>query len=483
MVASSPAAMLGKYELVRRIGQGGMSEVFLARARSIGGFERLVVIKRLLPKLAADAAFVRMFLDEARIAAQLHHGNIVQVHDVDSADGAVFYAMEYLRGHDLHHISAALRASARPFPLDQAIAIALASCAGLHYAHQLTDAGGELLGLVHRDVSPHNIVVTFDGGVKIIDFGIAKIAGARTETQSGTVRGKVRYMSPEQVLAQPLDGRSDIFATAIVLYELVTGVRLFDLGDYDALHAIVYTDAAPASSVMPGVPRELERILARGLARDRAARYPSALEMQLELQTLARERGLDVSGLALAHFMASVFPEEASQTTRPVLETLRVDTGLWALGAEDESDLGLDGETTAAARPGALETHTLPQPAPATARRRWPLVIAGLCAVAAVAAIAWWQLAPAARPPAAAIVAPAAPPPPPAKPAPVTAAPASPASPAPIVEAHPAAAPPRTRATATVTAGKRKPSKPAPVPAPEKPAPPRAHDPDELMPY
>src|SRR5262249_34186840 len=154
----------------------------------------------------------------------------------------------------------------------------------------------------------------------------------------GTLRGKIRYMSPEQVLAQPLDGRSDIFAAAIMLYELTTGTRLFDFGDYDALHAIVYMDAPPPSSKRWDFPPQLEKILLRGLARDRAARYASALDMQLELQDFAREHRLDVSALGLSRVMAEVFPDEATQSTRPVLETLYVETGAWALGGDGELD-------------------------------------------------------------------------------------------------------------------------------------------------
>jgi serine/threonine protein kinase len=307
----APGTMLKKYELLRLLGVGGMAEVHLARTRSMGGFERLVVLKRMRPGLATSRGGVRRFLNEARIAAKLHHANIVQVHDVDEVDGAVFYAMEFLQGHDVRQIVRALELARRPFPLEHAINIGLGVCAGLHHAHEARGSDGRVLGLVHRDVSPHNIVVTFDGTVKIIDFGVAKSRDTPNLTRSGDIRGKCRYMSPEQCLSQPLDRRSDVFAIAIVLYGLTTGRQLFrDLSEYAALKAIVEGDIAPPSCVDRSYPPELERIVMKGLECDRAARYETALAMQLDLEAFARARGLDVSPLSLARFMEALYEDE-----------------------------------------------------------------------------------------------------------------------------------------------------------------------------
>src|SRR5690348_3663788 len=189
---AEPLGRLGRYELLSLIAKGGMGEVFLARTRGLGGFEKLVVIKRNLPTMAQDSG---PLLAEARLVATLQHTNIVQVNDVGTDNGTVFVAMEFLHGQDLRSV---LRRSNAPLPLDQAIAMALGVCAGLHYAHDKRDADGSLLELVHRDVSPSNVFVTYDGGVKLIDFGIAKATSLPSETQLGTVKGKPGYMSPEQ---------------------------------------------------------------------------------------------------------------------------------------------------------------------------------------------------------------------------------------------------------------------------------------------
>jgi serine/threonine protein kinase len=197
--ASAAAPMpgqLGRYEILKRLAVGGMAEIFLARLSGISGFERLVVVKRILPQLATNPEFVRMFFDEARIAATLHHSNIVQVFDVGTVDGQYFFAMEYLHGEDLSGIMRALLAAGRGLPLEAALVISLGVCAGLHYAHEMVGVDGEPLGIVHRDVSPQNVIVTFDGGVKLLDFGIAKASNRLAVTRCGTLKGKVRTCLP-----------------------------------------------------------------------------------------------------------------------------------------------------------------------------------------------------------------------------------------------------------------------------------------------
>ena len=199
-----PGMQIGRYELIRPLAVGGMAEIFLARATGIEGFEKLVVIKRILPHLAGSDEFVSMFLDEARLAASLHHANVAQVYDIGNDDGSYFFAMEYIEGKDVRHIRKQLHRTGGRLPLEHTIGIVLAVAAGLHAAHDKRGRDGRPLNIVHRDVSPSNIIVTFDGGVKLIDFGIAKAAQRQTHTRTGVLKGKSAYMSPEQWTDLPL---------------------------------------------------------------------------------------------------------------------------------------------------------------------------------------------------------------------------------------------------------------------------------------
>jgi serine/threonine protein kinase len=305
---------LSKYELLCPLASGGMAQLYLARTTGLAGFEKLVVVKRILPEFATNASFVTMLLDEARIAATLQHANVVQVYDVGSASGTVFFAMEFLHGHDLKTVLARALSRGRRIPLGQAVAIVLSVCSGLHYAHSKTGPRGQPLGIVHRDVSPHNVFSTYDGLVKVIDFGIAKAADRLSRTHSGVLKGKFGYMSPEQCQSRPLDARSDVFCIAILLYELTTGTRLF-AGDneYEVLKAVVETDPVAPSTRVADYPADLEAIVMKGLSRAKNARYPSALHMQKDLEAFAQRYKLDVSQFGVAQLMAELFePELAS---------------------------------------------------------------------------------------------------------------------------------------------------------------------------
>src|SRR5215468_6016232 len=244
-----------------------MAELFLAHLPGIEGFARKVVIKRVLPELARDRDFVEMFLEEARLAATLHHQNIVAVHDIDHDEGGYFFAMEHLHGADVGEL---LRTTDGDLPLPIALEIARGACAGLHHAHERKGPGGPL-GIVHRDVSPQNIFVTFDGGVKLLDFGIARAVQQSPShyTRSGTLRGKLPYMSPEQCRGLPIDRRSDVFSLAVVIWEMTVGERLFGAhreSEFEILKAIVEADALRPSSRKPGYPAALEAIVMKGLA-------------------------------------------------------------------------------------------------------------------------------------------------------------------------------------------------------------------------
>ena len=219
----------GKYTLLRKLAMGGMAELFLALQKSVAGFEKLLVIKRILPAMNRDRAFIDMLLHEARIAATLTHANIVQIFDVGQVDGTYYIAMEHVHGEDLRGIVRQMRKKGViEFPLEHAIEIMLGVTSGLSYAHEKRDLDGSPLNIVHRDISPQNVVVTFSGDVKIVDFGIAKSDTKMTiETQSGKLKGKVPYMSPEQARGEAIDARSDVFAVGVMLFELTTGRRLF----------------------------------------------------------------------------------------------------------------------------------------------------------------------------------------------------------------------------------------------------------------
>jgi len=275
MTAATDASLdrFGRYTLLKPIASGGMAEVHLASLQGAAGIQKLVAIKRILPEHARDAEFVAMFLNEARIAASLHHANVVQAYDFGSEDGRYFLTMEYLRGLDTRRIVQELGRTGRRMPLEIAIAIGIGAAAGLHYLHEKRDAAGQPLGLVHRDISPPNIFLTSDGIVKLVDFGIAKAVRRAGETRTGTVKGKVSYLSPEQCRCEPLDRRSDIFSLAIVLWELTIGRRLFlGTSDLEVMNAIDKVDAPRPSQMVSRYPRELERIITRGLTRDRNRR-------------------------------------------------------------------------------------------------------------------------------------------------------------------------------------------------------------------
>jgi serine/threonine protein kinase len=300
----------GKYEIIRRIAVGGMAEIHLARATGLEGFEKLVVIKRVLPQLASNEEFVQWFLDEARLAARLHHSNIVQVYDIGSVDGQYFLSMEFLHGQDLRQITKAVARRKATIPLPHALTIVMNVCAGLQYAHDCV-VDGKPLDLVHRDVSPQNVFVTYYGGVKILDFGIARASTRLSQTRVGMIKGKVSYMSPEQCAGLPLDRRSDVFALAIMLWELTVGRRLFG-GDteWEVLKKIADGVVPRPSELCPGYPAALERIVMKGLEHDRERRYASAEALLLDLEAFVRERQLRCSSVALTHYMRDLFRDQ-----------------------------------------------------------------------------------------------------------------------------------------------------------------------------
>ena len=318
---------LGKYTLVRKLATGGMAELFLAIQRSLGGFEKLIVIKRILPAMNQDSGFVDMLLHEARVAATLTHPNVVQVFDVGMADGAYFIAMEHVHGEDLRSIVRQMkRRNATEFPMEHALSIVLGLCAGLSYAHEKRDLNGVPLDIVHRDISPQNVLVTFSGDVKIVDFGIAKSTGKVGEdTASGRLKGKVPYMSPEQARGETVDWRSDLFAAGVILFELTTGRRLFKAAsEYETFKLICERELPLPSRVCPGYPPDLEAIVMRALARDRSERWQSAREMQAALEEYVRRDRLAASRTGLSQFLRSLFADKLARHHESLVEDKRL---------------------------------------------------------------------------------------------------------------------------------------------------------------
>jgi eukaryotic-like serine/threonine-protein kinase len=309
---------LGKYELVRRLNSGGMAELYLARQPGPRGFEKTVVIKRLLPNLIGDAALVRMFLNEARIAARLSHPNIVQIFDLGSVGKEYFLAMEYVEGRDLGEVQERAGRVGKPMPQSIAAYVGVRLCAALAHAHNLSDAVGRRLGIVHRDVSPQNILVSYEGEVKLADFGIAKATALAAETQAGLLQGKRGYMSPEQCRNEPVDARSDIFAVGIVLYELACRRRLFRRNtELATMRAVLDDPIPPPSAVVDDVPDELEAVIMRALARSPEERYADAQLLELDLSQAMRDCGWSVQPGDAATYMAELYPPSERESTMP----------------------------------------------------------------------------------------------------------------------------------------------------------------------
>jgi eukaryotic-like serine/threonine-protein kinase len=306
----------GKYTLLERISVGGMAEVFRAKAFGVEGFERLVAVKRILPNIAEDKEFIRMFVDEAKLAVQLNHANIAQIADLGVVDGAYYIALEHVHGRDLRSVFERVRSRQEQMPVAQACFVAMKVCEGLDYAHNKRDQSGAELALVHRDVSPQNILVSFEGEVKIIDFGIAKAAGIGGSTQSGILKGKLGYMSPEQVRGLPVDRRSDIFSCGIVLYEMLTGERLFvGESDFSTLEKVRNVEILPPTQYNRKIPEDLERIVLRALARESEQRYQHAIDLHDDLQAFVYTAGEFCSRKDLAAWMKKTFSKEIEEET------------------------------------------------------------------------------------------------------------------------------------------------------------------------
>lgn len=334
---------LGKYLLLERLHVGGIAELYLARATGIPGAEPLVALKKLLP--TADEELISLFVDEARIAAQLGHGNIARMLEVGSQDDQYFIAMEYISGRSLRALLQSPMVGGRPMAVEQAAYLAGELCEGLDYAHRKKDLQGRELGIVHRGVSPENVLLTYDGGVKLVDFGMAKAASSSHHTQAGSLKGKFGYMSPEQMLGQPLDRRSDLFSVGVVLFEMLTGTNPFVAdSDLESMRRVSEAEVPAPRSLNPDLPEAMEALLLKALAKEPAARFQWASELQQALLpfTLA-EGGGSFSSQQLGEVMSTFFGEDAERDAERLRRLSEYQEPKAPLGPERIASPGMSG--------------------------------------------------------------------------------------------------------------------------------------------
>ncbi|MDP9003056.1 MAG: serine/threonine protein kinase [Myxococcota bacterium] len=306
-----------RYRVIEKLESGGMAEVFRAESEGLQGFRKQVAIKRVLPHLSSKKKFISMFLDEARLSAQLSHSNCVQVFDIGVGDNAFFIVMEFVDGANLKAIIEHLKKHGRDFPVEAAVYISLELCKGLAYAHELTDPHGVPLHIVHRDMSPPNVLITKYGEVKVVDFGLAKANSQLERSEPGIIKGKFSYLSPEAAMAQEVDARTDVFAVGIILWELLSGRRLF-LGDSDfqTVKKVQTSEVPSISQINTRVSPELERIIARALAREPAQRYQTARALGMDLSKFLFKHGVPVSTFDIGTLVQGAMRER--QRYRPV---------------------------------------------------------------------------------------------------------------------------------------------------------------------
>ena len=345
----------GKYLLLERVNVGGMAEVFKAKTTGVAGFERILAIKRILPNLVEDDDFIRMFIDEARIAVQLNHANIVQIYELGKQGEHYYIAMEYVPSRDLRGILDRLRASGQLMPISQAAYVTAKVAEGLDYAHRRKDPQGNPMNIIHRDVSPQNVLVGFEGEVKVIDFGIAKAANRASKTQAGVLKGKFGYMSPEQVRGLPIDRRSDIFAVGVLLYEMLTGERLFiGESDFSTLERVRNADVIPPTSFNKKISPQLEQIVLKTLAREVEDRYQWASELAVDLQNFVADNAGSFNARRLSTSMRDMYALEVAQEKKKLEEFLRV-------SGEDVADKGAPLKVLPLPQRGATAMAQAPQ--------------------------------------------------------------------------------------------------------------------------
>jgi serine/threonine protein kinase len=375
---ATPGTPFGRFNLVRKLAAGGMGEVFLAQMQGMAGFEKPVVIKRLLPQLASDRAFVDMFLDEARLAARLHHPNITQIFELGEVEGCLYLAMELVPGVTLEALLNQAEVKRARAPLAAGLRIALELLGALEYAHGLVDETGRPLELVHRDVSPANVMVTPHGGVKLLDFGLATFQQQKHQSETGVLKGKYGYMAPEQFNAGRIDRRADVFATGAILYHLATGTPAFAGDRAEVLQAMMAGQIPPARSRAPELAPALEEVLARAVARFPDDRFPDARTFREALEQLAAEARVVPSAGAVSEWVQRVAPPAHEPGVSG--DFLR------------QTEISARGVSAAASVAAAPSPSVQSVPAAARVRRGWRApAIAALAVVVGGGAVAAWR--------------------------------------------------------------------------------------------
>lgn len=324
---SSSESSFGRYQLLRQLGAGGMAEVFLARQTAVAGFEKRVVVKRILPHLSTDERFIEMFLDEAKVAARIAHPNVVQIFDVGQINGRYFIAMEFVNGWDLSTLLRTCVRRGEPLPVHLAARICADVCAGLQAAHEYTDDSGRAQPIIHRDVSPHNVIISTEGQAKLADFGIAKAPDSKNRTPADGFKGKMMYMAPEQANpaeGQVLDARADLFPMGLILYEALTLEHTFKrVNDFQTMRAMLEEPVPRLADKLPGVPARAQAIIDRALARERDQRYPSAAALRSDLEALVADTGQRATGTDLAAWV------KARLSSQDMVSNAESNTSTW----------------------------------------------------------------------------------------------------------------------------------------------------------
>ncbi len=389
-------ATRGRYREIALIGQGGMATVKLAALAGPLGIQKLLVVKEALPHLSSDPEFVAMFMDEARLASRFNHPNLIQTYEVGSTGGRYFLVMEYLDGQPLSAVVSRLE---HKVPVPIAVCVLSRVLAGLHYAHELTDVGGAPLGVVHRDVSPQNVFVCYDGAIKLADFGIAKVEGAAVKTRAGTFKGKLAYASPEQLLGEPVDRRTDVFAVGVILWEALTGQRLTKgLDERVVTQRRLLGDEPKVKSLAPDADGELVAICEKAMALRPDDRFATAAEMQQRLDEVLASSRAHVRDADVGALVAGAFDEERSRLRSIIKDRLAQPAGESGAfptlqlrapaSSPSEVDASLAGfPASPTATVTSVETRDLPVTGAQTRRRRTRAATLSLVGLAAVALV------------------------------------------------------------------------------------------------
>lgn len=386
------AESFGRYEILDRIGVGGMAEVYRARAFGAEGFQKTLVLKKILPHLSDDPHFQSMFVDEAKIAVALQHQNVVQILDLGRIDHQLFIAMELVDGADLARTFIQARSRGIPWPQDVVFFIAKEALKGLHYAHTKLGADNHPLGVIHRDVSPANILLSFAGEVKIGDFGIAKAAEKSHTTRTGLVKGKIHYMSPEQLEGRPLDPRADVFGMGMVLHTLISGAHPLDnLQEVQVIDTIRHGVIPKPSELNPDISPELDALVMRAIEKDPARRYESAEAMGTAIEAYAQRNGMYLDGKSLAPFLRRVFEgtglmrgsaARAQEAASAEASMVRA-----AVAAPSAEGLTILRTGSRGSQPDALRTGTDQVPRRSTTPPWLPLAAIGGAVIATIASV------------------------------------------------------------------------------------------------